>query len=92
MMDMDDVDKATVIRGYELRTHDMQWMIRWLGSLCWVAPGNKSISAEKLLKLRCDRKGKAPASQVKKKLEESQNIFDLWDATPSDQWKKEVIK
>jgi hypothetical protein len=92
-IDMDEIDKATVIRGYELRTHDMQWMIRWLGSVVWSGATKKATSPEKLLKLRCDRKKSASTgSMVRKKIDESQNIFELWDSTPSEKWKVEVIK
>jgi hypothetical protein len=94
MLDMDEVDKATVVRGYELRTHDMQWMIRWLGSIVYVAPGNKPMAPEKLLKLKCDRKntGTTKAAEVKKKIDEADDIFARMDAIPADKWKTEIIK
>lgn len=93
MLDMDEVDKATVVRGYELRTHDMQWMIRWLGSIVYVAPGNKPLSPEKLLKLKCDRKNTvaSKAEEVKKKIQEADDIWAKIDAIPADQWKTEII-
>lgn len=89
---MDMLDMATVIRGSQLRTHDMQWMIRW--ATAWIRSPHvkKQMEPEKMLKLHCDKVDEKKKGKVREKLEQYKNIEELWDSTPDDKWVKEVIK
>ncbi len=85
MQDMDTIDLAVAIRGYDLRVLEQNRMLRWMVAALLSPHSKKPISPTKILPLWGDNGTPAKKGNIREKLDAAEKIFELWD-DPATEW------